>query len=44
MEAEIIQTYFQTSQSIRTIAFRFNMRKIDIGKIIQRYKKKHNIR
>ena len=44
MESEIIQTYLKTTYSIQTIANIFHKRKIDIGKIIQRYKKIHDIR
>ena len=44
MEKRIIRMYFKTNKSLHTIAGIFNMRKIDIGIIIQRYKKKHNIR
>ena len=40
----VIKLYFQTNQGIRTIAGIMNMKKSDIGKIIQRYKKNHNIR
>ena len=40
----IIKLYFQTNHGIRTIAAMMNMKKSDIGKIIQRHKKKHNIR
>ena len=44
MNREIVQYYFYTHCSICTIAGIYKMKKSEIGKIIQRYKKKHNIR
>ena len=44
MEDEIIRMYFDTSHRIRTIARIFNKTNSNIGKIIQRHKKKYGIR
>lgn len=40
----VIKLYFQSNHGIETIAGIMDMKRTDIGKIIQRYKKKHNIR
>ena len=44
MTDEIIRMYFTSNHSIRTIARIFNKTHSDIGKIIQRHKKKYGIR
>ena len=44
IKKRVLKLYFQTNQGIQTIAGIMNMKKSEIGKIIQRYKKNHNIR
>ena len=44
IKKRVIKLYFQTRHSIQTIAGIMNMKKSEIGKIIQRHKKRYNIR
>jgi hypothetical protein len=43
-EKKIIRSFFYGQHSIRTISGIYNVSKIEVGKIIQRHKKKYNIR
>ena len=44
LEKKIIRSFFYGQHSIRTISGIYNIHKIEVGKLIQRYKKKYNIR
>jgi len=44
MEKLIVETYFRNSHGIRGTAGRLGLSKSYVGKVITRYKRKHNIR